>query len=159
MPVYDRNGRAEAYYQWNRFPTSRLPAKYQVDSPVTSSSQWEFMFNPGDRQLDVAPASCNEFTLGSRLNLNDIGIGDTIFNRCRWDRDQVVEYTIYSTSWGTGNRNGNGRNRNQVLMWTQQDRTCCATEGRGDRVTQGVWHFETLDGTVFHLPRSESESL
>ena len=158
MPVYDRDGRAVYAGAWNQFPTGRLPVKYQVDSPVTSSSQWEFVFSPGSRPQSgpVAPASCNEFTLGRGVNLKDIGPGDTIFNRCPWDRDQDVEYTIYSTSWGTGDRNGNGRNRNQVLFWTHQDRRCCATSGQGDRVTQGVWHFETLDGTRFRLPSSGS---
>ena len=83
------------------------------------------------------------------------GTGDTIFNRCEWHHGQV-EYTIYSTSWGTGNREGNGRNRNQVLMWTQRNSRCCATEGRGDRVTQGVWEFLTVDGNSFRLPSSGS---
>jgi hypothetical protein len=154
MPTYTRSGRADAYFEWNRFPTSRLPLKYQVDSPVTSSSQWEFEFNPGERETGaVAPASCNVFTLGRRLNLSGIGPGDTIFNRCLWSHGQV-EYTIYSTNWGTATQNGNGRNRNQVLLWTQLNSRCCATSGQGDRVRQGVWHFQKLDGSVFYLPSS-----
>ena len=150
LPVYV--GRdvvaADAQYNWNRFATSRLPLKYQVESPVTSINQWEFEFSPSN----VAPATCNEFTA-----MLGIGGGDTIFNRCQWSWSHgQVEYTIYSTNWDTATRNGNGRNRNQVLMWTQQDRRCCATSGRGDRVRQGFWHFETLDGTRFRLPLSGS---
>ncbi len=110
-----------------------------------------------------APLSCNEFVIGPRLTVNG-ATGDSLFSRCAWNSLNVgiqkVEWTLYSTALGTQENNGNSRGRNQVLLWTQQNRECCASEGRSDMVTQGVWSFELLSsnpalhGTQFRLPSS-----
>lgn len=180
MPTYRNNGRARHHDYWDRWPTSsRLPLKWQIEFPAKSKSDWEFDFEPflfsnfiknlPGYLLKRAPFyqsqnDCNKFTVGPRKFATGVGTGDTLFAQCRWglfgwgrpDLPDLgtVEWSIYSTSWGTEKKNGNNRNRNQVLMWTQQDKKCCVASGRGDTVTQGIWQFVTLDGSVFRLPAS-----
>ena len=173
MPTFNNNGRARSLQHFDIFdrnPTSRLPLLHQG-----TRTQWPFAFW---RELIVsddsnfphlkttlleAPLSCNEFVVGPQRTVNG-ATGYSLFSRCAWDslnvRIQKVEWTLYSTAWGTQEKNGNSRGRNQVLLWTQQNRECCAREGRSDTVTQGVWLFELLSsspvlhGAQFRLPSS-----
>lgn len=187
MPTFNNNGRARSLENFNTFDrdlTSRLPLLHQV-----TRDQWPFNFwrervcvnayclTPAAHEREYpngppypeirmfeAPLSCNEFVVGPLRTVNG-ATGYSLFSRCAWDslknvRIQKVEWTLYSTAWGTQEKNGNSRGRNQVLLWTQQNQECCAREGRSDTVTQGVWLFELLSsspvlhGAQFRLPSS-----
>lgn len=175
MPTFNNNGRARWFYDFNQFPTSRLPLLHQIEpQPITRSGaengipQWQFHYWPnedriGSPRMIGAPSSCLEFVVGPRRTVSSSGAtGDSLFSRCVWDASfaGTVEWAVYSTNWGTQERNGNSRGRNQVLLWTQKNQQCCVSDGRSDTVTQGIWRFEhlssnpALHGAEFRLPSS-----
>jgi hypothetical protein len=184
MPTFNRNGRAFHMPDFRRFAgfdrrarrwirTSRIPISFQTEPWEllfeNGRRQWEFAYPPGDDSWQTglnmvgARSNCNNFFAGPRLRISGV-VGYSLFSHCNWSWSGAassIQWTVYSTDWETQVRNGNSRGRNQVLLWTQRDSQCCASTGRSDAVSQGIWRFEhvsnstALHGREFLIPIGE----